>query len=286
MGDGFAAINMNSQDGDILMSRIIEVNSNTVQLYDFDAIVSFLQVFIEQPSTTRYVPSVISLQVTPGLFFARARVNITVSAVLDDGSRLLLTDPAELNVTSLNESVVIVENLTLVAISPGIGDLISIRWIVCGRDLANSTAFVIVAFDFDRPTFSPSVGNTTILENFPVGEPFYTVTAEDSDAQNDQTVHADIEYALQTGSDHNGLFSINKDTGDIILSGSLDREMKDTYVIVVEATDARQRMIMAQKEMNQEGSGSGEIAIDPPDEFTVSKHVTYLQQRVSAHIQS
>ena len=272
MDDGVAVINMMSQAGNVLASRPIEVNSDNVQIYGFDTVVSFLQVFIEQPSNMRYEPSVLRLRVTPGLFFTRARVNITVSAVLDDGSRLLLTDPAELRIVSLNESIVIVENLTLVAISPGSGELIVIEWIVCGQVLANSTAYVTVAFDFDRPTFTPSEGNTTVPEDHPVGETIYTVTAVDRDALGDQTVHANIEYALQTGSDHNGLFSIDKISGDIILSRSLDRETQDSYVVVVEATDARQRMIMA--EINQGGSGSGDIEIDPPDIFTVSKHMT------------
>lgn len=270
--DGVADINMMSQAGGVLASRPIEVNSDNVQIYGFDTIVSFLQVFIEQPSRMRYEPSVLQLRVTPGLFFTRARVNITVSAVLDDGSRLLLTDPAELRIVSLNESIVIVENLTLIAISPGSGELIVIEWIVCDQVLANSTAYVTVAFDFDRPTFTPSEGNTTVPEDHPVGETIYTVTAVDRDALGDQTVHANIEYTLQTGSDHNGLFSIDKISGDIILSRSLDRETQDSYVVFVEATDARQRMIMA--EINQGGSGSGDIEIDPPDIFTVSKHTT------------
>jgi len=270
MGDGIATINMISQGGSVLASRPIKVNSNEVQIYDFDAIVSFLQVFIEQPSTTRYEPSVVRLAVTPGLFFARARVNITVSAVLDDGSRLLITDPDELNIMSLNESIVLVENTTLVAISPGSGELITIEWVVCGRVLAYSTANVTVAFDFDRPTFTPSEGNTSIPEDHPVGERLYTVTAVDRDAEDEQTVHANIEYTLETGSDHNGLFSIDGITGDIILSRSLDRETQDRYVVFVKATDARQRMIMAQREMDEGGSGSGDIGIDPPDVFTVS----------------
>lgn len=276
VANGFATINMNSQDGNILASRVIEVNSDIVEIYDFDTIVSFLQVFIQQPSTLRYEPSMVRLQVTPGLFFARAMVNITVSAVLNDGSRLLLTDPSELNIVSLNESVVRVENLTLIAESPGSGELITIKWMVCGQILANSTAHVTVAFDFDRPTFSPSSDEISVPEDQPVGQPIYTVTAVDSDADNDQTVHADIEYTLQTGSDYNDLFSIDKDTGDIILSRSLDREIIDSYLVVVVATDARQRMIIAQREMDQGSStsSSGEIDINPPDEFEVSEYNT------------
>ena len=65
-----------------------------------------------------------------------------------------------------------------------------------------------------------------------------------------------------------GLFSIDKITGDIILTRALDREMQDRYVVSVEATDARQRMLMA--EMNQGGSGSGDPGINPADMFTVS----------------
>lgn len=274
ISDGVAVINMMSQAGVPLQSRSIAVNSDIVQLYDsgardpLDAIVSFLQVFVDQPSSTRYEPSVVRLQVTPGLFFARAMVNITVSAVLDDGSRLLLTDPAELNITSKNESIVRAENLTLVAISAGSGELIVIEWIVCDQILANTTAFVTVAFDDNRPTFTPSQGNTSVPEDYPAGEIVYTVTAIDRDALDDQSVHANIEYALQTGSDHDGLFIIDKITGDIILTRSLDREMQDRYIVHIEATDARQRMLMA--EMNQGGSGSGNFDIDPPDVFTVS----------------
>ena len=274
MSDGVVDINMLSQAETTLQSRSIEVNSDTVQLYDCDAIVSFLQVFVEQPSSLRYEPSVVRLQVTPGLFFARAMVNITVSAVLDDGSRLLLTDPAELRITSKNESIIRVENLTLIAMSAGCGELIVIEWIVCDQVLFKRTAFVTVAFDFDRPTFTSTEGNTSVPEDYPVGEILYTVTAIDRDALDDQTVHANIEYALQIGSDHDGLFSIDKITGNIILNRALDREMQDRYVVSVEATDARQRMLMA--ELNQGGSGSGDFGIDPPDVFTVSNLHTYL----------
>ena len=267
VGDGVAVINMNSRDGNILASRLIEVNSDTVQLYRFDTIVSFLQVLVEQPSSMRLEPSVMRLQVTPGLFFAGARVNITVSAVLDDGSRLLLSDPSELNITSLDEDIVTVENLTLIAVSPGSGELITVEWIVCDQVLANSTAFIVVTFDSGRPIFTPSSDEISVPEDRPVGQLLYTVTAVDSDAAaSNQTVHADVEYALQTGSDHDGLFTINKDTGDIILSRSLDRETEDNYVVVVLATDARQRMIMATM---MEGSGSGEIK--PPEKFEVSE---------------
>ena len=51
MSDGVAVINM-SQAQTTLQSRSIEVNSDIVQLYDFDAIVSFLQVFVEQSSSS------------------------------------------------------------------------------------------------------------------------------------------------------------------------------------------------------------------------------------------
>ena len=51
MSDGVAVINM-SQAGTTLQSRSIEFNSDIVQLYDFDAIVSFLQVFVEQSSSS------------------------------------------------------------------------------------------------------------------------------------------------------------------------------------------------------------------------------------------
>ena len=268
---GFAAISMDGPNGNSLRSRLIEVENNSIGIRQFDSIVSFLQVSVQQASTTRLEPSVVRLRVTPGLFFARARVNITVTAILNDGSRLLLTDPSELNVVSLNESVITVEGLTLVAQSPGSGELIQVEWMVCGEILGNSTAEVTVTFDFDRPTFPNKTDVISLSEDHRSEEVIYTVTAVDSDAATDQSVHADIEYALQMGSDYDGLFSIDKNTGEILLTRSLDRETRNSYIIVVQATDARQRMIMAQMEQGSGGqSGSGGFDINPADEFTVS----------------
>jgi len=275
---GVAAINMNGPDGNSLRSRIIEVENTNIGIRQFDSIASFLQISVQQESTMRLEPSVVRLQVIPGLFFARARVNVTVTAILDDGSRLLLTDPSEVIVTSLNESVVTVEGLTLVAQSPGSGELIQVEWVVCGVVLANSTADITVTFDFDRPTFPNTTAMISLPEDQRSGEVIYTVTAIDSDAVTDQSVHADIEYALQIGSDYDGLFSIDKNTGEILLTRSLDREARDSYMVVVLATDARQRMIMAQMEQGSGGqsSGSGGFGINPADEFTVSKY-THIQ---------
>ena len=277
VGTGIADINMNGPNGNSLMSRSIEVEANnaSIGILRFESIVSFLQVSIQQPSTMRLEPTVLRLRVTPGLFFARARVNITVTAVLEDGSRLLLTDPSEINVVSLNETVITVEGLTLVAQSPGSGKLIQVEWIVCGNILANSTAEVSVTFDFDRPTFPNKTDMVSLSEDHRSGVVIYTVTAVDSDAATDQSVHADIEYALQTGSDYDGLLSIDKFTGEILLTSSLDRETRDSYVVVVMATDARQRMIMAQMEEGSAGqSGSGGFDINPADEFTVSTKIS------------
>ena len=265
---GFAAISMVGPDGNGLGSRLIEVENHTIGIYQFDAIVSFLQLSVQQASTMRFEPSVLRLQVIPGLFFKNARVNITVTAILEDGSRLLLTNPSVLNIISLNESVITVEGLTLVAQSPGRGELIQVEWVVCGEILANTTAEVIVAFDTDQPTFLNATDVISISENQHSGEVIYTVTAIDNDAtiEHSMVVHADIEYNLQIGSDYDGLFSVNKNTGEILLTRPLDRETRDSYVVVVLATDARQRMIIDQMEQDRCYSRFGSDI----DELTVS----------------
>ncbi|XP_068594148.1 desmocollin 2-like protein [Cebidichthys violaceus] len=84
----------------------------------------------------------------------------------------------------------------------------------------------------NAPTFRDSM-QYTVLEQSAAGTVVGRVNATDRDQA--KTLHVKIRYSLKTGLD---LFAINPDTGIIsTATNTLDREVKDKHVVVVEIRD-------------------------------------------------
>ncbi|XP_057205148.1 protocadherin alpha-13-like isoform X13 [Triplophysa rosa] len=85
------------------------------------------------------------------------------------------------------------------------------------------------------PVFTKETYTVTLNENAPVGTTILRVNATDSDkGQNGEVV-----YALGSNVNNNlrNLFEVNSVTGEIIVKGLLDFEVKDKYEIDIEASD-------------------------------------------------
>lgn len=84
----------------------------------------------------------------------------------------------------------------------------------------------------------------SILENEPIGTPVMQVRAIDADGT---SAHNQVTYAL---ADHNNLFHIDKDTGNITSLAEFDRESKDFYNVKVTATDNSPSALLSNGEHN------------------------------------
>ena len=78
---------------------------------------------------------------------------------------------------------------------------------------------------FTRPSYS-----ATVPESLPTGSTLLLVTAVD----NDEGSNAEVSYQLLSSS---GIFALNSVSGEIQLSGSLDAETRDSYLLTVQARD-------------------------------------------------
>ena len=86
------------------------------------------------------------------------------------------------------------------------------------------------------PAFDASSGGVdlSLSEDTPLGKTVYTFRAADAD----QGVNGRLTYALGKGSAGvRTVFSLNSDSGDLVLIGGLDRETRDRMDFVVTATD-------------------------------------------------
>jgi len=82
------------------------------------------------------------------------------------------------------------------------------------------------------PRFNDSFPTSiSVFETAPVNSTIITISAYDPDG------NSSILYSIVDGN-YSSLFSIGKVTGDLILSGSLDRETEDTYQLVIAAVDS------------------------------------------------
>ncbi|KAG8579549.1 hypothetical protein GDO81_010938 [Engystomops pustulosus] len=102
------------------------------------------------------------------------------------------------------------------------------------RQLFSVTDVVITLEDANdnAPYCRPVTANVKIAEDIPVGTVLYFVDAQDFDSG----PNGDVSYSLIN--EDQGLFSVEKLTGALILEKELDFEMKSFYNLTVRATDA------------------------------------------------
>lgn len=217
-----------------------------------DPIVASVRLLASNNIQSRLTPNTVSLELLPSLFYTEEETEIAVSVVLSDGRRLLITDPSEISLNSSNTSVISTRLNTISGINEGVAD-VTVSWVVCGRVLASHVISVSVEIDQGRPMFIPDNGNASIPEDSSVGSIITRVTAIDEDVINAQT--NDIQYSLRGSDPYNGLFTINRYTGDVILNGLLDRESVNNYTLLIDATDSVQRRELANCQRQQGGGG-------------------------------
>ncbi|XP_053097334.1 protocadherin gamma-A12-like [Pangasianodon hypophthalmus] len=86
----------------------------------------------------------------------------------------------------------------------------------------------------NTPVFSQSVYKVTLAENAPPGAEVVTVSATDAD----EGVNGEVSYEFSRISDKAAkLFSIDKITGQIMVTGNIDYEEESTYEMRVQAKD-------------------------------------------------
>lgn len=256
-------------------------------------------------SESRLGQTGVVLEVLSGLFYLQERAEVTVSVVLQNGRRIVVDDPTELDIQSSNDSIVSVDGNFIVAEEVGTVNL-NVSWVVCGMILSKRIVEVTVAFAQNRPIFDNKTQIAEVLESAEMGTLITTVRAIDFDFVNTNAI-PDTEYRFADEShSHGGLFDLDEITGQLRLNGPLDRESQDRYVIVIEATDRDQRQAeQAASERpttgskqacpggsgvggdftSGDGSGSGDCdngmltpddnnqtsQFDPPDQITVSE---------------
>lgn len=84
----------------------------------------------------------------------------------------------------------------------------------------------------NNPYFIGNFGNYTVYENSPVGTRIAMIQAKDPDAGE----YGKITFLIDRISSQ-GKFSIDADTGVLVVADIIDREVKDSYMVVIEAWD-------------------------------------------------
>ncbi|XP_047016896.1 protocadherin beta-16 isoform X2 [Ictalurus punctatus] len=86
----------------------------------------------------------------------------------------------------------------------------------------------------NTPVFSQSVYKVTLAENAPLGAEVVTVSATDDD----EGVNGEVSYEFSRISDKAAkIFSIDKTTGQIMVTGNIDYEEESTYELRIQAKD-------------------------------------------------
>nr|XP_019957552.1 PREDICTED: cadherin-4-like [Paralichthys olivaceus] len=107
----------------------------------------------------------------------------------------------------------------------------------------------------------------SVSESSAAGTFVMRVNATDADQEN--TLHTKLFYSIVQESNKDGMFYINSETGDVMVKQTtLDREIKDTYKLMIRATD-----------MNGQGgiSGDGEVVIKIKD---INDNVPILEKEM------
>ena len=123
-------------------------NSKALTVLYLEASVSTQRLKYSGPSLfPRTETSEVEVDVLPGLYgFGQPKAPVVVSAVLDDGSRMYVTDYTMLNITSLDPSVVSVSDDGVVTgLSPGGGELVEVTWTLCAeKNMSTKATFEVL----------------------------------------------------------------------------------------------------------------------------------------------
>jgi hypothetical protein len=89
-----------------------------------------------------------------------------------------------------------------------------------GRYDTSSVTVLVLDSNDNAPVFEHSPYTIKILENVDLSRaPFFTVRARDRD----DAPFNDVEYSIRAGGQHDNYFVVNSTTGDIYISGPVDR---------------------------------------------------------------
>lgn len=246
-------------------TRIVKVNLNIspLSVLTIDPLVASVRITASQTNNSKSHPSQVSVDVLPDIYYVDVKTEVDLSVILSDGYRTQVTDPSEIKISSSNTTVATVEGNSVTGRRVG-KTVLTIEWLVCGSVLASKDISVRVIVDQFRPEFNPTEGNITVSEDASIGDVVYIAMAVDRDVEQLQSV----QYSLVN--DYEGTFTIDEVTGVVTVTGPLDREVIDSYVLRIRATDQVQRDCEL-----EEGSGLGETSslcssLGPISEFTVS----------------
>ena len=97
--------------------------------------------------------------------------------------------------------------------------------------------FTITLMDINdnSPIFSASSYSNQLLENLPIGEDVFTTTATDRDLGSNAVIS--YSFTLTNNQGSSNPFEIDSDTGAIVTTESLDRELQPSYLFTILATD-------------------------------------------------
>ena len=261
--NGTANIEIRSGSELLAISDPITVADDVVSILKLHPVVSSLRLTLNSSPESRLSPGSVDLRVLSTLFYPQERVEVSASAVLVDGRRIVIANPAaELNISSSNDSIVSVDGNFIMAEDNGVVE-ITVYWIPCNDVIAGAVIMVTVELDENRPQFEPDTQQAFVPENSSIGYSITTVTATDLDLDESDT--SDIRYRILNPDPFNGLFAVNDLTGEVTLNGNLDRETRDQYLLIIEATDRQQRLAEREDEVEESGSGSGDQDILVPD---------------------
>ena len=225
---------------------IITIMDEFQEPQNIDAVVALFSLSSTQPDS-RLVGSQVTLEIISELFSFQGSTEVTVSAVLQNGRRIVIDSPPEIQLESSNSSIVSVRDNFVEAVATGDVEL-TVSWVVCGMVLGTDVISISATFDQHVPEFEPNTQSASILEDANVGTSITAVFAEDEDYSSSVPVALrDTEYSFaDASSSYNGLFVLNKATGVISLNGPLDHESVTSYELVIEATDRSQRRLLQQ----------------------------------------
>ena len=238
---GTAQVQLNLAVGRDILSDTITVMDFTVQIRKLDPVVSSLRLTSSSLLSSRLSSGSVTLELLSSLFYQGEAVEITASAILEDGRRIIITDPDELRIQTSDNSVVSVSGNYIIANNSGVANL-TVMWWVCDMVITSSMIEVTVTIDEFRPMFDPDNQTAEVPEDSERGYLITTVIATDPDHSVSDVSRFDIQYRIKSPDPYNGLFVVDAVSGEVTLNGALDRETLDQYELLIEATDRRQRV--------------------------------------------